>query len=238
MHTREALAAYREGELEALCAVCGQDGVQSTCPRCRAPLCEAHGVTGDERCASCEEALEAFVQHRRANPLGLRLYFASVVLASVAILVTLHIVERQGISVYWLLPVTLLGGCLPLFVGLYRRWRVRPTFLEETPTERRLELPSPKKADLEAAPRPDPLRDVAIGGFILTLLLPVPLLPIVGLFLCASALSRLRRRRKLGEAFSSVGRTYAIAGVVVGSLVGGCQLVWLWVVLRMPRGLW
>lgn len=49
---------HRHQELVPLCRVCREAAVVQ-CPRCLAPLCEAHRPAVDRRCGSCEERFAA-----------------------------------------------------------------------------------------------------------------------------------------------------------------------------------
>ena len=203
--------AFRQKELQRLCAVCGEPAPFEACPRCQSPLCASHAVSGDERCASCQEALDAFVRDREHNPVSGLYFLASLVLGVVAVMGTLWLIEDTAVSAFWVLPVALVAGFLPGFVGIYRQRRVRPVFLAETPAARRLRLPPPRLDDEELDPR-RPIHGLAIAGFVLSLLLPVPGAPFVGVLLAIASLYA-QRAAKVG------GQSLAWAAILIGSVL-------------------
>lgn len=213
---QDEVDAYRAGDVRALCVVCGEVAPLISCPRCHAPLCEQHQIEGEARCASCEEALHAFAHDRRVNPLSGWMFLASLLLSSMAIFATMVLVERELLDPWWFLVTGLVGGFAPLFIGIYRRRRVRPVFLRERPGHRRLELSSDPAALEPVEPTKPPDR-VAVAGMVCSLLFLFPGLSLIGVGLSTYALVRQKR-------FEVAGRGYAIAGLTVGVCVSA---VWL-----------
>jgi len=111
--------------LVRLCAArtCGVAAV-ATCERCGLPVCAAHRPRRDRRCSECEET------YRRRRPARLVFYFASLVSASVALVLALFVlVVATGGGALGVAPLILFGS-FPVIVHWLER-RARSHFLAE-----------------------------------------------------------------------------------------------------------
>ena len=205
--------AFRRAEVQGLCMVCGEDAAQARCPRCGGPLCEIHAVSGDQRCAACEEALAAVRHDRKVNPVPN--YTLPVALFASLSVVTFTIWLTQGRP--WIVfAAAIVAALFPLFFALYRRRRVLPLFLRETPTKRYLKLPPARLEDEEvAAP---PLDSTTRTVFALSLLCPLPYLPIAAIVLALMVLAR-RGEQHPGS------RSYAVCALMICVPMAIFQLV-------------
>jgi hypothetical protein len=202
--------AYRRSEVQALCIVCGEVAPLLSCPRCHAPLCERHQLDGDARCGSCEAALQAFTTDRKHNPVAAWVFVVGLCAASVAVWITGRLIEAETLDPWWMAAVGLLGGFVPLLVGLYRRHRVKPVFLRERPGRRELALSS----DFELVGPQTPTKPVdrlARAGLVCSLLFIFPGMCLLGFAFSLRALTRPQRQRLDGFA-------YAIAGLAIGAV--------------------
>lgn len=111
----------------------------------------------------------------------------------------------------WLAPAAFVAAALPLWISLGRRALLRRSFRGERPGRRRLHAPIPP------IDPPVPRDQLASGAFVTSLFFFLPFLPALGLLLGIVALVLQRRRR------TTVGRRYAIAAVVLGTVVCALQ---------------
>jgi hypothetical protein len=116
--------------------------------------------------------------------------------------------------------VALFGGLFPLFAMVYRR-RLRPKFLAERPTRRRLHLRCPKPEPIRKKRKP--ADDLAVAAFYLSLMFFMPLAPLVGGLLgfavIATRKCRSRRLVKLGFAAAPLGLTITVGQLAMVTLV-------------------
>ena len=114
-----------DAELVRVCAspTCGVAAV-TTCERCGLPVCAAHRPGKERRCGECEAS------YRRRRPARLLFYFASLVTASVALVLALFmLVVATGGGALGVAPLILFGS-FPVTLHWLER-RARAHFLAE-----------------------------------------------------------------------------------------------------------
>ncbi|HKE18173.1 MAG TPA: hypothetical protein VKB80_25020 [Kofleriaceae bacterium] len=109
--------------LVRLCATCGEPA-EEACERCGLPVCPTHRPVASERCPECEAS------YRRRRPARLLFYLASLVSASVALVVGLFfLVVATGGGALGVAPLILFGS-FPVILH-WLEHRARAHFLAE-----------------------------------------------------------------------------------------------------------
>jgi len=112
-----------ESSLVRLCGTCGV-AAEGACERCGLPVCHAHRPGADRRCFECEAA------YRRRRPGRILFYLASLVSASVALVVALFfLVVATGGGALGVAPLILFGS-FPVILH-WLEHRARAHFLAE-----------------------------------------------------------------------------------------------------------
>ncbi|MCA9665325.1 MAG: hypothetical protein KC503_07045 [Myxococcales bacterium] len=200
--------AYRGASIRPLCGVCNHtttDGI--ACPRCSTPLCTEHATTAGERCGACEATYTRLLDDRRADPLPTwtlpLIYVASSVGA--ALLVPLVAAATRSVALASLSGLAV--ACLPLAVGWFRKRRLRPRFLRETPSSRSLQV---NHVPLPAEPKPKlPISVWGVASFVTSLVFFIPLLPLAAIVFGGLSV------RDQGLRDTTLGRTGLIVGIVM-----------------------
>jgi predicted nucleic acid-binding Zn ribbon protein len=90
--------------LVRLCSTCGM-AAEAVCERCGLPVCGQHRPRADQRCAECEAS------YRRRRPVRMLFYLASLVSASVALVLALFfLVIATGGGALGVAPLILFGS--------------------------------------------------------------------------------------------------------------------------------
>lgn len=214
--------AYRSASVEHLCSSCGDVTSGRTCARCDAPLCDLHLPASSQHCASCEEVYELLEDHQKKNPLRLPQVYLSYALGCGLVLLAGAVLRlRLGTTgtELFLLGVAAIACLAPLGVVMYRRWRLRPQFLSERSTGRRMALPVAAEPSPHSPPWPPHhiiYSELAVTGLALSLLFFIPLMPLVGAILGVVSLTgpAAHVRRRLAVSSIIVGFTLLVAQAV------------------------
>jgi len=125
--TTDAAASKKPSkEREEICSYCDAASFGDQCPRCRARLCGAHAAEPGKLCRPCEEAFRVRVDH---TPLARPLVSLGIAGAGLA----LSVGAAQLFGPTWMAGVPAEAAVAVAIFGMWTRWHLRQTFVDERP---------------------------------------------------------------------------------------------------------